>query len=293
LVKGCALAGLTHHPDLFHLLHPLASFGGRFERQALAAIAYEYERGALDVGRTLAVYERRQAEYAAARAAAADKVERYDNFDYLWGELRRLLEAFDEQGRLPDLAQRQADIAAVLALLASPEQASLTAEVKSLATGLESYWGYYERLATVYRELCAQHPAEAVAELACGWQRARQATNRKDYGQRKRLLQAAQAHYDAAAQRAPEDAVARQQAVTEAFSAEVRSSSLSENVNAALRPLLETSRGQVRQETRDLFAFVYNRQPFQRGQHAGRAPLEILTGEVLKQSWLEELLALG
>jgi hypothetical protein len=39
LVKGCALMGLMHHPDLFHLLRPLAMFGERFYRQALAAIA--------------------------------------------------------------------------------------------------------------------------------------------------------------------------------------------------------------------------------------------------------------
>jgi hypothetical protein len=41
LVKGCALMGLMHHPDLFHLLRPLAICGARFSRQALAAIAWE------------------------------------------------------------------------------------------------------------------------------------------------------------------------------------------------------------------------------------------------------------
>jgi len=41
LVKGCALMGLTHHPDLFHLLRPLALVGERFYRKALAAIARE------------------------------------------------------------------------------------------------------------------------------------------------------------------------------------------------------------------------------------------------------------
>ena len=35
LVKGCALMGLTPHPDLFHLLRPLAMFGERFYRKAL------------------------------------------------------------------------------------------------------------------------------------------------------------------------------------------------------------------------------------------------------------------
>ena len=56
--------------------------------------------------------------------------------------------------------------------------------------------------------------------------------------------------------------------------------------------MLATCRGQVHQETLDLFAYVHNHRRFVRGQRAGRAPLEILTGQVLEQSWLEALLAL-
>lgn len=292
LVKGCALLGLTHHPDLFHLLRPLALFGARFYRQALGAIEAEYERGALALGSTAEVIERRRADYETARLKAAEKIQRYDNFGYLWGELRRALEAFDERGELPALAARQAEIAALLELLGTLESAELRQELKSFATGLAGYWGYYERLALVYAELCAAHPRAVVAALAYGWQLERQATNSKDYGVRQRLQQAAQAAYDAAARLAPESACATQQAVVAALSAEVRSSSLIENVNSALRPLLETCRGQVRQETLDLFAYVHNHRRFVRGQRAGRAPLEILTGQVLEQSWLEALLAL-
>ena len=55
LVKGCELMGLTHHPDLFHLLRGLAAFGERFSRQALAAIAREYERARVfESGKTAA-----------------------------------------------------------------------------------------------------------------------------------------------------------------------------------------------------------------------------------------------
>jgi hypothetical protein len=292
LVKGCALSGLTHHPDLFHLLHPLGVFGARFYRQALAAIEHEYERGALAVGSTLKVMARRQAEYDAARAAAAEKMRRYDDFAYLWQELRRLLEPFDEAGAPPELAHRQADIACVLELFKTLGHTALTEAVASFAHGLAGYWGYYERLAVVYETLCAQHPRAVVAALACGWQRERQATNSKEYDARKRLQAVAQAAYDEAARLLPTNAAARQDAVREALSAEVRSSSLIENVNSALRPLLDTSRGQVRQETLDLFAWVHNHRAFTRGQRAGRAPLEILTGEPLAQHWLDELLSL-
>lgn len=58
LVKGCALMGLVHHPDLFHLLRRLAAFGQRFYRQALAAIEQEYERARVcERGKTAAHLE--------------------------------------------------------------------------------------------------------------------------------------------------------------------------------------------------------------------------------------------
>ena len=204
LVKGCALLGLTHHPDLFHLLRPLALFGARFYRQALAAMEHEYERGALAVSSTKEVMERRRADYEAARVKAAEKMQRYDNFCYLWGELRRVLEAFDERGEMPALAAWQAEITVLLELLGTLESDALRQEVKSFATGRAGSWGYYERLAVVYEEFCARHPHAVVAALASGWQLERQATNNKDYGVRQRLQQAAQAAYDQAARLVPE-----------------------------------------------------------------------------------------
>jgi hypothetical protein len=76
LVKGCTLLGLTPHPDLLHLLRPLARFGERFSRRALAAIAREYERGSVEVGRSEAVITKRRAAYEAAKAEAEEKIRR-------------------------------------------------------------------------------------------------------------------------------------------------------------------------------------------------------------------------
>src|SRR6266404_6565006 len=107
LVKGCALMGLSHHPDLFHLLRPLARFGERFSRQALAAIAWEYERGALASGRSEAVIQKRLASYEAAKATAAEKIQRYDHCCYLWTALRKALALCNDQGEINALAARQ------------------------------------------------------------------------------------------------------------------------------------------------------------------------------------------
>ena len=76
----------------------------------------------------------------------------------------------------------------------------------------------------------------------------------------------------------------------ELWDAEVRSASLVEHISAALRPLLDTSRGHVKQDMLELFASGHNHRRFVRGQRADKAPIEILTGKELEQTWLDALL---
>jgi hypothetical protein len=160
----------------------------------------------------------------------------------------------------------------------------------SFASGLEGYWGYYQRAEEVNQGLITRYPRAVVEALACGWQVARQSVNSKDYGIRKRLAHEAEFYYACAAHLLPEHAEAIRQEVVEALEAEVRSSSLVENVNSALRPLLETCRGQVEQEMLELFAYVHNHRRFVRGKRAGKAPIEMLTGKELEKAWLDSLL---
>lgn len=290
LVKGCALVGLTHHPYLFHLLRPVAMFEERFYCQALAAIAWEYERGGLDIGSSAEVIEKRRAAYEAARADSEQKIRRYDDFSYLRAELRKALELFDERGEIKDLASRQQEIEAILELMRELGCEQLNQALKSLAAGLKNYWGYYQRAEEGYQELLSRYPREVVRALASGWQLARQATNSKDYRVRMRLAQEAEFYFGYAASLLPGAFDAIRNEVIEAFDAEVRSSSLIENINSGLRQLLETCRGQVTQQTLELFAYVHNHRRFVRGKRAGKAPIEILTGKPLDKTWIESLL---
>jgi hypothetical protein len=291
LVKGCALMGLMHHPDLFHLLRPLAMFGARVYRQALAAIAWEYARGGLEIGRSEPVINKRMASYEAAKAAADEKISRYDHFCYLWAELRKALELFDSEGRIPDGASRHGEIGAIVELMSELGCAQLNQALSSFTSGLACYWNYYRRAEEVYQGLMQRYPREVVEVCACRWQLQRQSTNSKDYGIRKRLAQEAAFYGDYAVSLLPEQGEAIRKEVEETLDAEVRSSSLVENINAALRPLLATCRGQVDQAMLELFAYVHNHRRFVRGKRAGKAPIEILTGKELEKTWLDALLA--
>jgi hypothetical protein len=142
----------------------------------------------------------------------------------------------------------------------------------------------------VYQAYMAHYPRDVVQALACGWQLARQATNSKAYGRRKRLAQDAEFYFCYATTVHPDAAQALRKEMLDALDTEVRSSSLIENVNSALRPLLETCRGQVGQPLLDLFAYVHNHRRFVRGKRAGKAPIEILTGKDMVKPWLTSLL---
>ena len=107
---------------------------------------------------------------------------------------------------------------------------------------------------------------------------------------RKRLAQEAACYDDYAGSLLPEQVEVIRKEVEETLDAEVRSSSLVENIHSALRPLLATCRGQVDQAMLELFAYGHNHRRFVRGKRAGKAPIEILTGKEMEKTWLDSLL---
>jgi len=138
--------------------------------------------------------------------------------------------------------------------------------------------------------LIQRYPRAVVEGCACGWPLQRQSTNSKDDGLRKRWAQEAGFSNDYAASLLPEQGEAIRQEVEETLDAEVRSASLVENINAALRPLLATCRGQVDQDILELCAYGHNHRRFVRGKRAGKAPIEILTAKALDKTGLDALL---
>ena len=70
----------------------------------------------------------------------------------------------------------------------------------------------------------------------------------------------------------------------------VQASSLVELVNSFIRPYLNSSKGQITQETLNLIMFYHNHRRYKSGKRQGKAPIELLTGEALEADWVELLL---
>ena len=65
----------------------------------------------------------------------------------------------------------------------------------------------------------------------------------------------------------------------------VQASSLVELVNSFIRPSLNSSKGQMTQETLNLIMFYHNHRRYKSGKRQGKAPMELLTGEAVEADW--------
>jgi len=78
--------------------------------------------------------------------------------------------------------------------------------------------------------------------------------------------------------------------VFEKLDAIVQASSLVELVNSFIRPYLNSSKGQITQETLNLIMFYHNHRRYKSGKRQGKAPIELLTGEALETDWVALLI---
>jgi len=70
----------------------------------------------------------------------------------------------------------------------------------------------------------------------------------------------------------------------------VQASSLVELINSFIRPYLNSSKGQITQETLNLIMFYHNHRRYKSGKRQGKAPIELLTGEALDADWVALLI---
>lgn len=293
LVKGCALFGVAHHPDLFHLLQPMGIYLARFERRAYGAIAQEAQcEKVFATAKSERVLEKRLARYEQAQAGADAAIARYDNFCYLWCELKRAFDLFDAAGNFKDPSQNLLAVHTILELMKSLACENLNQELATLATALPAYWDYFYRAAAIYQTLAQTYSEEPLKATCLAWQYQRQAKNSKNYHVQQYLKGEAQFYLDFAQGLDPVSFAQMKAHVFESWDANLRSSSLIENVNSGVRVFLNTSRGQVTQETLNLVGYFHNHRPFVRGERRNSAPIEILTGKPLATSWIDALLEL-
>lgn len=294
LIKGCKELGITHHPDLFHLLQPIASYLSGFEQKAYAAISEEEKRFLVfDNAKTEQVLQEKLQLYEKAHLTTNLAIALYDNFNYLWQQLKLSFDLFDLEGNFTDPKEKYQQVLAILSLLTSMGCESLTMATISFRKVLVSFWPYFERAQSVYLHFSNLYPKELLTLISLAWQYCRKSRNSKSYSQQIYFKELTQHYLNWAESIYPTNFSLITHSIFEAYDSNIRSSSFVENINSSLRAFLDNSRSQLSQLSLNLFAFFHNHRPFLRGHRKGLAPIEILQGQAMQSSWIDSLLALA
>lgn len=294
LIKACKELGITHHPDLFHILQPIAIFLSRFEQKAYCAISEEEKRLLVfDNGKTEQVLKEKLYLYEKAKVNCDLAIALYDNFSYLWQHLKLAFDLFDLDGNFKDPQENYSQVLAILSLLSSMAFEPLTLAVTSFRQAILSFWPYFYRAKSIYSNFSKLYSNELLSLISLAWQYSRKSRNSKSYSQQLYFSDLSQHYLNWAESLYPTHFSLITHSIFDAYDSNIRSSSFVENINSSLRALLDNSRSQLSQHTLNLFAFFHNRRPFLRGHRKGLAPIEILQGQPIQSSWVDSLLALA
>ena len=279
LAAGAKLADLpVHQVDWDHLLRPLWGQVTRLEERAYAALnAVEARAEHFDQAHTTKRLERHLAVWERLRAEAEDQVQQYDTF-------RQIAQQIDAEFSLIDLSTGQIrDAVAGAERLRRLGQHLLTwngriyQKLGSYLVNLaDALFAYQPVLSEALSPLVAQWGSPAIQALSCLWQiEADDKRHPVALPVRQARQRQWEAYLDQAAALLGEHLGHAWDALTQVLGRSWRGSMLAECVNSLLRPRLN-ARKHTDQGCLDLFRFLHNVHPFQRGKRAGHSPAQLV-----------------
>jgi hypothetical protein len=279
LAAGVKLADLAvHQVDWDHLLRPLWGQVTRLEERAYAALnALEARAAHFDQAHTPKRLEHHLAVWERLRAEAEGHVQHYDAF-------RQIAQQIDAEFSLIDLSTGQIrDAVAGAQRLRRLGQDLLTwhgrlyQKLGSYLVNLaEALFAYQPVLSQALSPLVAQWGAPAMQALACLWQiEADDKRHPLAWPVRQARQRQWEAYLDQAAALLGEQLGQAWEALSQVLGRAWRGSMLAECINSLLRPRLN-ARKHTDQGCLDLFRFLHNVHPFQRGKRAGHSPAQLV-----------------
>ena len=276
--------------DRFHEFQDLFDRRRQLERKAYAAIAKEDEAAhTFHNAKSEANLHKRLQHYEHAHHACEQAMARYDQLDLLLHLLRDALHLCSPFGRLRTVAGVRSELTLLLSLIEEIDDAVLPKLLQPIRSHLDDILAPFEQAESIHAELLDLLPQQILDALVLAWHHEhlsyQSQAKQKRYHQHEsqQWLDFAEGFLDH--QFEPLKAL-----VFEKLDAIVQASSLVELVNSFIRPYLNSSKGQITQETLNLIMFYHNHRRYKSGKRQGKAPIELLTGEALEADWVALLI---
>lgn len=276
--------------DRFHEFQDLFDRRHQLERKAYAAIAKEDEAAhTFHHAKSEANLHKRLQHYEHAHHACEHAMARYDQLDLLLHLLRDALHLCSPFGRLRTVEGVRSELTSLLSLIEEVDDAVLPKLLQPIRSHLDDILAPFEQAESIQAELLDLLPQQILDALVLAWHHEhlsyQSQAKYKRYHQyeKQQWLDFAEGLLDH--QFAPLQAL-----VFEKLDAIIQASSLVELVNSFIRPYLNSSKGQITQETLNLIMFYHNHRRYKSGKRQGKAPIELLTGEALEADWVALLI---
>ena len=276
--------------DQFHEFQDLFNRCHQLERKAYSAIGKEIEAAETFANaKSEANLQKRLQHYDQTHQACEHAIERYDQLDLLLSMLSETLHLCSDSGRLRRAEDVRSNLTLILSLIEEIDDEKLPTFLKPIRAHLDDILVPFRQVERIHTELLELMPEQIVDALVLAWHHDH--LSHQSHGKKKQYHRR-ESHFclGFSAGLLDDQFDELKVLVFEKLDSIVKASSLVEMVNSLIRPYLNSSKGQITQETLNLIMFYHNHRRYKGGRRQGKAPIELLTGEALQGDWVDLLI---
>ena len=282
--------------DTFHAVaHQLGVFVKRLIKAEQKTILQELDRhDKWQNAVSQAFKAKKELEYLQACQQTLMATQQLESFQFLYACLVEQFNIFDRQAqaRVKEQAIEEAKLAlALMKTLAIPQ---LNEVIEKIEKKIDTIFDFLPKAKLIQYQLEEELGPILAFFWIYAWQNDKKSRKIKIYAKAKiwrqksdTALSLLQEHY----QLSDTEFQALKRNIFSRLDGIIQSSALVETINSILRPYMNESRNQLSSQQLNVIRFYLNHRVYKRGKRKGFAPIELLKGERLEQSWLDLLLA--
>ena len=276
--------------DQFHEFQDLFNRCHQLERKAYGAIGKEIKAAETFANaKSESNLLKRLEQYDQAHQACEHAIERYDQLDGLLSMLSETLHLCSDSGRLRRAEDVRSNLTLILSLIEEIDDEKLPKLLKPIRSHLDDILVPFAQVEQIHTELLEWMPEQIVDAFVLAWHHDH--LFYQSHGKKKQYHRRESEYWLTFSEGLLDDRFDEFKAlVFEKLDQVVKASSLVEMVNSLIRPYLNSSKGQITQETLNLIMFYHNHRRYRGGRRQGKAPIELLTGEALQGDWVDLLI---
>ncbi len=283
--------------DTFHATsHRLGIFHSRLSRQVDTAMEEEWKRkDYLERAKSPEMQAKQLLKHEQAQAKTLQAIDHLEWFEYYYFRLIQQLRPFTSSGQPRDKADAQTVIAEALEALSFLPVKGLAKPLQHIEKLLcnDQLLRFLDKVPALYEKWSLEVEEETLWLWMLYWQwwkKAFQTHCPKVQQYAKQEARAAGHLLEQYYQHCPLQYQIHKVNIFASLDKIVQASALVETFNSILKSFINSARGQLTQPLLNLVKFYHNHRLFQRGKRKGKAPIELLRGEKLDQSWIDLLM---